>query len=141
MIDKELVKNKISDIQKYFKELEIILQEDSKNIIENNLKLHTVERLFQLIVDIAIDINTHIITESDFSIPNDYQSTFITLGENKILPMSFALKIAPSVGLRNLIVHKYGKVDIEKMIYDVKNEISDYLEFSKLIDAFLNSSE
>jgi len=106
MIDKELVKNKMADVQGYFKELQPILKEDSRDIIENNLKLHTVERLFQLIVDTAISINTHIIAESDFNIPEDYQSTFIVLGENKVLPMSFAIKIAPSVGLRNLIVHK-----------------------------------
>jgi uncharacterized protein YutE (UPF0331/DUF86 family) len=82
-------------------------------------------------------INTHIIAESDFSIPGDYQSTFITLGENKVLPMDFANKIAPSVGLRNLIVHKYGRVDLKRMIDDIKNEISEYLEYLKLINKYL----
>jgi len=102
MIDKELIKNKIEDIQGYFTELNPILKHASREIIEDNLKIHTVERLFQLIVDTTIDINTHIIVCSDFVIPNDYQSTFIVLAKNKIIPMDFALKIAPSVGLRNL---------------------------------------
>jgi len=137
MIDKELVKNKMADIQGYLKELKPILKEESKNIIADNLKLHTVERLFQVIVDTAISINTHIIAESDFNIPNDYQSTFIVLGKNKVLPMDFAVKIAPSVGLRNLIIHKYGRVDLKRMIHDIKNEISDYLDYLKLIDNFL----
>ena len=137
MIDKDLIKYKMSDIQGYFKELEPILREETDNIIKDTLKIRTVERLFQLIVDTSIDINTHIIIEMDFSVPNDYQSTFITLGENKILPMDFALKIAPSVGLRNLIVHKYDKVNIKRMIDDIKNEISDYLEYLKFINRFL----
>ncbi len=137
MIDKDLIKNKMSDIQGYFRELQPIINNESGNIIENNLKLHTVERLFQLIVDTAIDINTHIIAESDFSVPNDYQSTFIILGENKVIPMNFAVKIAPSVGLRNLIIHRYGRVDLKRMIDDIKNEISDYLEYLKFIDNFL----
>ena len=63
---------------------------------------HALERLVQLIVDEMVDINTHIIAESDFQVPSDYQSTFITLAENKILPAEFAEKIAPSIGLRNL---------------------------------------
>ncbi|GBE05272.1 hypothetical protein BMS3Abin10_00895 [bacterium BMS3Abin10] len=137
MIDKELIKNKMADVQGYFKELQPILKEESRDIIGNNLKLHTVERLFQLIVDSAIDINTHIIVESGFNIPNDYQSTFIVLGENKVLPMDFAGKIAPSVGLRNLIIHRYGRVDFKRMIDDIKNEIRDYLEYLKFIDNFL----
>jgi uncharacterized protein YutE (UPF0331/DUF86 family) len=130
----------MSDMQGYYKELESILKDDSRNIIDDNLKLHSVERLFQLIVDISIDMNTHIIIESDFQVPNDYQSMFITLGENKILPMNFAVKISPSVGLRNLIVHKYGKVDIKKMVDDIKNNISQYLEYLKYIGKFLEKN-
>lgn len=137
MINNDLVKTKMADIQGYFMELKDILNEASREIIEDNLKLRTVERLFQLIVDTSVDINTHIISESDFSVPDDYQSTFIVLADNKILPMDFALKIAPSVGLRNLIVHKYGKVDIKKMVDDIKSEISQYLEYLKHLQKFL----
>jgi uncharacterized protein YutE (UPF0331/DUF86 family) len=54
MIDKELIRNKMADIQKYFDELQSILKEDSTDIINDNLKLHAVERLFQLIVDTAV---------------------------------------------------------------------------------------
>ncbi|MCX6731645.1 MAG: DUF86 domain-containing protein [Candidatus Parcubacteria bacterium] len=137
MIDKDLIKYKMSDIQGYFWELEPILKNDTRNIIEDSLKLRTIERLFQLIIDTSIDINTHIITELDLLVPNDYQGTFATLGENKILPTEFALKIAPSVGLRNLIVHKYGRVDIKRMVDDIKKEISQYLEYLKFINSFL----
>lgn len=137
MVDKELIKNKMADIQACFTELEPILKEESRAIIEDNLKLHTTERLFQLIVDTAVDINTHIIAESDMQVPNDYQSTFTTLSEHKIIPMEFAHKIASSVGLRNLIVHKYGKVDLKRLVNDIKEEIGQYLEYLKYINEFL----
>lgn len=138
MIDKELIKNKMADIEKYLKEMDPILKSGARIIIEDNLRLHTVERLFQLIVDTAVDINTHIIIASDFNVPEDSYSTFVVLGENKILPMYFALKIAPSVGLRNLIVHKYGNVDLKKMVGDVINEIDDYVEYLRIINSFLD---
>lgn len=137
MINKSLVINKMADTQKYLEELVPILQHGSREIIDDNLKLRSVERLFQLIVDTAIDINTYIIAESDVSVPDDYQSTFMTLGEHSILPMDFAQAIAPSVGLRNLIVHKYGKVDIGRMIDDVKNNISQYKNYLKHISEFV----
>lgn len=137
MINTELVKNKLSDIQGYLQELAPLLKEESREIIENNLKLHTVERLFQLIVDTTIDINTHIISQLSLPVPDDYQSTFITLAQNKIIKMDFALKIGPSVGLRNLVVHKYGKVDIKRMVEDIKNNIGDFVEYVKQIDIYL----
>lgn len=137
MIDRELIRDKMADLQNYLQELEPLLGYKSGDIINDNLKLRTVERLFQLIVDTTVDINTHIINESDFGVPDDYQSTFIILAKNKILPMEFAEQIAPSVGLRNLVVHKYGKVNVKKMVDDIKNEISDYLEYLKLLHTYL----
>lgn len=137
MIDKALIKNKMSDIQGYLKELDPLLEEESRVILGNNLKLHTVERLFQLIVDTAVDVNTHIIVESSFHVPDDYQSTFIILGENKVLDMDFALRIAPSVGLRNLVVHKYGRVDLKRMLDDIKEGIADFTEYLKQIQRYL----
>jgi len=135
MIDKELIKNKLSDLESYYKELSLILAEETKELMNNNLKLRSTERLFQLIVDTAIDVNTHIIAESGAIVPNDYQSTFIALADNKFLPMDFAARIASSVGLRNLIVHKYGRVDLNKMIEDIKENIGQYLEYMKYINA------
>ncbi len=85
--------------------------------------------------------NTHIILESRAHVPNDYQSTFITLGEHKVLPIDFALKIAPSVGLRNLVVHKYDRVDIKRMVDDIKNEIHQYYDYLRYIKGFLDSEE
>lgn len=137
MIDVNLIKSKINDILGYLDELHPILQEEARIIIDNNLKLRTVERLFQLIVDTAVDINTHIIIESGFHVPDDYQSTFVVLAENGIVSKEFALKIAPSVGLRNLVVHKYGKVDIKKMVDDIKAEIGQYEDYLHYVDTFI----
>jgi len=139
MIDKILVKNKLADIEGYFKELNPLLTKNASDILADNLKIRTVERLFQLIVDTSIDINTHLISESDLQVPDDYQSTFVTLSQNKILPMDLALRIAPSVGLRNLVVHKYGRVDVKKMIEDIKTEIGDYLDYMKAVDHFITA--
>ena len=131
----------MSDLRECYEELTGVLREEARMIIEDHLKLHTVERLFQLIVDTAVDINTHIIIESKFSVPNDYQSTFVVLGENRLLPMDFAVKIAPSVGLRNLVVHKYGRVDVKRMVDDIRSEIGEYKEYLEYIDTYLNRGE
>ena len=137
MLDKNLVDGKLNDIYGYLQELKPLLQEESALILKKTVELHAIERLFQLIVDTAIDINTHIIAESGLIVPDDYQSTFVTLGENKIIDMEFALRIAPAVGLRNLIVHRYEKVNLRKMIDDMKNEISDFVEYLAQIGKFL----
>lgn len=138
MIDKLLLENKAADLQAYLEELESMLEEAVEKIIEDHKTLHSIERLFQLVVDGAIDINGHIITRAKLPVPDDYQSTFITLGQQKVLPMDFALKIAPSVGLRNLVVHKYEKENLARMLKDMKQNISDYPEYLKYIERFIS---
>lgn len=137
MINRDIIEAKLTDIQRYFSELEPILQFSSSEILDDPLKIHTVERLFQLIVDTAIDINTHIIVESSFPVPDDYQNTFVVLGERGALPMSFVNRIAPSVGLRNMIIHRYGHIDLRRMVDDIQGEMSDYREYIKHILDFL----
>ncbi len=137
-MDIAILESKLADLQAFYKEIVVIVSEDSLDIIADSLKLHSVERLFQLIVDTAIDINTHIISTSNGAVPDDYQSTFMVLAERNILPKEFALRIAPSVGLRNLVVHRYGKVDIKRMIEDIKKEIGQYQEYARYIVSHLH---
>lgn len=137
MINRDVIEGKLTDIQRYFGELEPILRFSRSEILDDPLKIHTVERLFQLIVDTALDINTHIIIESSFGVPDDYQNTFVVLGEQGILPMSFVNRIAPSVGLRNMIIHRYGHVDLKRMVDDIQHEIGDYREYTRHILNFL----
>lgn len=132
----ELIASKLADMEGYLGEISVLLAEDRQILLEDLVKLRAVERLFQLIVDTAIDINTHIIAESGFHMEDDYQSTFTTLGMHAILPAEFALKIAPSVGLRNQVVHKYGRVDVKFMLDQIKKEIGDYAIYIKHIHDF-----
>jgi len=111
MIDKNLVKEKIKNTQIYLGEIKHILPLSVGEILSNIEKLRTLERDFQLIVDEIIDINIHFIRELNLKSPDDFQGTFSILAENKIIPMDFALKIAPAVGQRNRIVHRYETVD------------------------------
>ncbi|MBM3260991.1 DUF86 domain-containing protein [Candidatus Kaiserbacteria bacterium] len=139
--DKNLVETKMADMQAYLAELEPTLALGTREIVHDNFKLHTVERLFQLIVDCAIDINTHIIASSNLPAPDDYQSTFTTIGERGMLPDNFARRIAPSVGLRNLVVHRYGKVDIVRMVDDISHEIGQYRDYLRHIVEYLKKSD
>lgn len=137
MANRELIEKKLSLIAEYIGELLATVKFKNDEIKSDKPKLRAVERLLQMIVDTAIDINSHIISENKLADSDDYQGTFSILGDNKILPETFAKKIAQSVGLRNAVVHQYEKIDIDRMIDTVRNEIVDYREYIKFINNFL----
>lgn len=140
MIDKTLLTAKLNDIKIYLTEIEPILQSHPHEIIKDYLKLRTLERDFQLIVDTMIEINTHLISRLRLTVADDYQSTFETLGEHGVIPMDFALKIAPVVGLRNKVVHKYGRVDKKQMIEELKTGSKDFRDFITVINEYIKNA-
>ncbi|MDO8575501.1 MAG: DUF86 domain-containing protein [bacterium] len=128
-------------ISGYLSEIEPFLKYTNEEIKTDKSKLRNIERLFQLIVDTAIDINSHIISEMNMETPEEYRGTFIMLGKNSILPYPFAEKISGSVGLRNNLIHQYEKIDADRALNDIKNNISDYVEYIKIIKVFVDSKK
>lgn len=134
---KAFITKKIEEICNYLQEAEGLLGSSDKEILADSGKLHIAERLLQLIVDTMIDINQHLIGELNLKISDDFQGTFYILGENKILPDDFAKKIAPVVGLRNRIVHRYEELNKELFIKTIRNDFPDFEEYLKLINQYL----
>jgi uncharacterized protein YutE (UPF0331/DUF86 family) len=139
MPNKALITHKLAELQSYLQELRDLLQHETHDILHTPTLIHSLERLFQLIVDGSVSVNTHIIADSGLTIPDENRSTFTVLAEHNILPRDFALRIAPSVGLRNLIVHKYGDVRLAEMVELVRNEIHDYETYVTHIQKYISS--
>jgi uncharacterized protein YutE (UPF0331/DUF86 family) len=126
----ELIKKKLNQLELYLEEMRtFILSCSEEQIKESSTLLRAAERLVQLLVDTMIDINIHILLSKD-KIYDQTQSTFLILGEMGILPMALAKKIAPIVGLRNILVHRYEVLDknlFVKNLFKNKDDFKRYL--------------
>lgn len=138
-MDTTLLTKKIKQLEESLAELKDLCREEVSEILINYKGYRTAERLFQLIVDTCVDINVHLIRERVGKAPDDLQSTFIALGEAGILDLTFATKIAPVVGLRNRIVHRYDTLDRRTFIETVKKERVDFDTYLEKISAFVKN--
>ena len=134
------VYQKIKTMKEYIGETEDLLRRTSdKEFFSDFGKLHIAERLVQLIVDGMIDINQHFIRELNLDISEDLQGTFAIMGQNNILPKEFAEKIAPVVGVRNILVHQYEKLDKEMFIKNLRKHFPDFQKYQDCIIKYLNT--
>lgn len=132
------VNQKLQTMRDYTEELEKLLKDVSdEEFFADSGKLHIVERLVQLIVDGMIDINQHLIRELKLKISDDLQGTFMIIGESDILPREFAEKIAPVVGVRNILVHQYEKLDREIFLKNLRRHFSDFVKYQQYIAEYL----
>jgi len=135
--DDMFIYKKINTIKEYLKEIQDFFKTSDSEILREAGKIHIGERLFQLIVDAILDINQHFIKELDLKLTEDFQGTFDTLAENKILPQEFAIKISGVVNLRNRVVHDYEKFDQKLFLKEFREEFADFEEYMNYIEKYL----
>lgn len=141
VFQKAFIFKKLDEILINLNEAKQLFKFSDKEILNDYLKYHTAERLFQLIVDSMLSVNHHFIKELNLKISEDLQGTFYILGENKILPLNFAQKIAPVVGLRNRIVHRYDALDRKLFIKTFRKNFSDFEKYIGYIFNYASASK
>jgi len=72
----EIIVNKLIKMEKYISELEKFKPDTFKKYQNDQLKRYAIERLIQLIIDLALDINNILIKKSDRYPAQDYYSSF-----------------------------------------------------------------
>lgn len=100
---------------------------DLQDIISINL-----ERAVQTCVDIA----AHLLAEKNGPSPTTMADSFIYLAQEKVISENISKSLVKSVGLRNLLVHEYSKIDWD-IVASVANEHLDtFRDFSREILEF-----
>ena len=78
-----------------------------------------------LAVENCIDIAAHIISENGWGVPGSASEMFYLLEDREILDPELTERMIKAVGLRNLIVHEYGKIDLNLLFATVRNNLND----------------
>lgn len=55
------------------------------------------------------------------------------MGEHGILPKEFTEKLAPVVGLRNMVVHRYEHLDMQTFIQLLRKNVRDFAQYKTAI--------
>ena len=81
----------------------------------------------------AIAIATHWLADEGWEVPQSYGEAFTALAERHILEASLAERLRAASGLRNLIAHQYGAVDVNRIFELASHDLDDLLSFSQQI--------
>lgn len=122
--DKEIFIGKLDYLKNYYEELKSFESLSFQGYVQDKIKRRAIERLLQLIVEVACDINSFILSKSSVA-AESYHDSFMKLDEAGIIEKDVALKLARTTGLRNRIIHEYGEYK-DEVVY--KN-ISIFIEF------------
>lgn len=136
MLDRLLVERKAAHIAQYLDQLRRCGQISLQKFTADLTTRYAVERLMQLIVDEAIDINGHVILASRQAPPRDYYASFIQLGQLGACPRSLARSLAPTTALRSALVHEYEDIDVNEVHRNIRRFLSLYPQYLRHVLRF-----
>ena len=137
-MSKELILKKLEQIRKLLDELESLVEKPFQEFIQHFITVRAAERNFQLVVDLASDINTHILIERGEQTPDSYRQSFQYMQRIGILSDNIADKLVDSAKIRNILVHEYDFEEDYRKFYDsVKAILPLYREYLKKIYTFV----
>lgn len=141
MIDNDLVRRKLSRLSMYLKRLEPISTKTIKEYLKEDYLRFSAERLIQLIVECATDINNHVVVETGNRPPEDYRTSFLKAAESGLITVSLAKKLQGSAGMRNILVHEYMEIDDRLVFKAIRLSLRHYRQYLKQVDVFIEKIE
>jgi len=137
----EVIQRKLYQIKKLLKDLRPLLDELEDEFLGKRTSVGASERDFQLIVNLAIDINGIIIVNAENQIPDTYYQSFLRLGKMGLIDEETATLLAESAKLRNILVHEYDfEEDPKKFYRSAKHMLPAYQKYIKAIFDFLEKT-
>lgn len=135
-MDKIIIQKKLNDLNKNIKLLEELKNIPLEQLSDSLRDQWTIFYGLQISIQIIIDIGNHILASINENKIEDYADIIEKMGKKGIIPEDFAKKIRGMPGLRNILVHEYGIVDI-RIIYNIlQQNLSDFKDFFSYINKY-----
>ena len=133
MVDSDLILAKAGSIRSHldrvFEKRDVDLDIFLKDIDRQESILFNIQMAIQNCIDIA----AHIISEEGFGVPGSTTEMLYFLEKNGYLDNNLTRKMVNAIGFRNLIVHEYGKMELEQVFEIAQKDINDLNDYLKSI--------
>lgn len=110
-LDWRSIEPKLRKINELLDQLSAMGELDETRLRQTDLATLAAERILTLVVDLAFAVNSHVSTARLRTAPDNYRDSFRLAAKAGLITEDLAQALAPSAGLRNVLVHGYLDVD------------------------------
>jgi len=84
-------------------------------------------------IQAVIDISCHLVSKYNLGNPASYSECFELLEKHSYIDHELTIKLIGMTGLRNLLIHEYVIIDIDKL-YALLRDLGDFTLFAQKIN-------
>lgn len=133
MISTEVINAMIDLIDENIRLIEEIRSQGYESFSNSFRDIQAAKHALQESIEACLDIGSHIIAEKGFRRAEDYKDIYKILEEEGVIDPVLSEKLQEMAQFRNLLVHKYGKIDTKRVFVIMSEDLKDIQDFVKKI--------
>jgi uncharacterized protein YutE (UPF0331/DUF86 family) len=137
VVDRDVLSIRLDALGGYLAELREFREVPREEFLEKEGLHHLAERYLHLACECVADIGQHLISDLGFRHAESYQDVIAVLQEEGILEDDLAESLKGWMGLRNVLVHIYLKIDHGKTYEAIETELEDLERFAQAVARLL----
>ncbi len=134
----DMIRTKMKEIEESVKSVEDEIPGEYERFKRLGLVKDGIYKRIEFAIENVFDICAVINSDLDLGVPEGDEEIVDNLVEEGVLDEMLKEKLSRMKGFRNIVVHRYGKID-DRIAYEILREnIGDFYDFVGLIGEFLN---
>lgn len=137
LLRKDIIKTKMKEIKESLKLIEENLPEEPEKFAAMGLIKDGIYKRVEFCIQNVLDICAIMNSDLELGIPSSEEDIVENLVREGILSAELGERIKRMKGFRNILVHRYGRIDEEVAFESIKRGLNDFREFMEKIEGTL----
>lgn len=140
-LDPQIVATRLALMRDLVADLVVMGPATGSQLRDDRMRRHATERVLGQIVELAASVNSHVGAAMLGRGPASYRDSFVDLARCGAIGAELANRLAPSAGLRNVLVHEYVEIDLDVVAAAIPRAIADYTAYIESVATWLLDRE
>lgn len=136
-MDQTPIVERLSVIARAVRALQIVREVPLEEFVQDYFLHSAAERAIQVAIQAALDIGSILLSRSSTDVPKEYADIFPALADIDVLPPEFASRLVTMAKFRNVLVHMYIELDLDRLHAYIQTDLDDFMQFSKYVADYL----
>lgn len=136
MVDAALLAAKISMIRDAVARISAVLPVTLSQFESDRTAREVVTLNLFVAIQECVALASHLLADAGWGAPKTYGESFTALAEHKVVDVELATRLRAAAGLRNLLAHQYGAIDIRRLYEFADSRTSDLTAYCSAVAAW-----
>ncbi len=137
-MNKTRVKQKIKEIEESLTLIEENITSNEKEFVSLGIIKDGIYKRLEFSIQNLIDIFSMIYSDLNLGIPSSVDDILESLEDNQVFSKKTITLLKEMKGLRNILTHRYGKIDDKKVFFLIEHKLEDFEIIIKEVEEYLS---